>query len=63
MLNHLLRVARDRGFRRVSIETGAVPAFAPARSLYAGAGFTVCEPFGDYHPSVNSTFMTLTFTE
>lgn len=63
MLNHLLRVARDRGFRRVSIETGAMPAFAPARSLYAGAGFTVCESFGDYHPSANRTFMTLTLTE
>jgi putative acetyltransferase len=36
-----------------------MPAFAPARSLYANAGFTVCGPFGDYRPSRNSTFMTL----
>ena len=38
MLDHLLQVARDRGFRRVSIETGSVGAFAPARALYASAG-------------------------
>ena len=34
-------------------------AFAPARALYAGAGFRLCGPFGDYRPSVNSAFMTL----
>ena len=59
MLDHLISVARDRGFRRVSIETGSMPAFAPARSLYASAGFTPCEPFGDYNPSPYSSFMTL----
>jgi putative acetyltransferase len=59
MVQHLLDVARARGFRRVSLETGSMPAFAPARSLYASAGFTPCGPFGDYRPSRNSTFMTL----
>jgi putative acetyltransferase len=59
MVEHLLGVARERGFTRVSIETGSQPAFAPARSLYARAGFEPCEPFGDYTPSPNSTFMTL----
>jgi putative acetyltransferase len=59
MLDHLIGAARDRGFRRVSIETGSMEAFAPARSLYAGAGFEECGPFGDYRPSPNSTFMTL----
>ena len=34
-------------------------AFAPARALYASAGFTTCEPFGGYHFSPNSTWMTL----
>jgi putative acetyltransferase len=33
--------------------------FAPARSLYASAGFEACQPFGDYRPSPNSTYMTL----
>jgi putative acetyltransferase len=60
MLDHLLAVARDGGFRRVSLETGSMPAFAPARSLYASAGFSVCDAFGDYAESANSTFMTMT---
>jgi hypothetical protein len=34
-------------------------AFAPAPSLYASAGFAVCEPDGDYADSDNKTFMTL----
>jgi len=59
MLDHLVGVARDARCRRVSIETGSTPAFAPARSLYARAGFEPCGPFGDYGPSPNSTFMTL----
>jgi putative acetyltransferase len=59
MVGHLIGVARDRGFARVSLETGSMPAFAPARSLYASAGFGLCGPFGDYRPSRNSTFMTL----
>lgn len=59
MLAHLLAAARERGFRRVSLETGSTPAFIPARALYANEGFTACEPFGDYRPSNYSTFMTL----
>jgi putative acetyltransferase len=59
MLDHLVGVARDGGFHRLSLETGSMPAFAPARSLYAAAGFTSCGPFGDYRPSRYSTFMTL----
>jgi putative acetyltransferase len=60
MLEHLLSVARDRGCRQVSLETGTMPAFAPARSLYASAGFSVCGPFGDYSESANKSSMTLT---
>lgn len=59
MLEHLIGVARDQGFDRLSLETGSMPAFAPARSLYENAGFRPCAPFGDYRPSPNSTFMTL----
>jgi putative acetyltransferase len=59
MLEHLIAVARERGYQRVSLETGSMAAFAPARSLYARAGFEVCEPFGDYRASPNSTYMTL----
>lgn len=43
---------------RVSIETGTQAAFAPARALYAQAGFEPCEPFGEYTKNPNSTCMT-----
>lgn len=59
IVEHLVSVARARGFRRVSLETGSMAAFAPARSLYASAGFSPCEPFGDYRASPNSVYMTL----
>jgi putative acetyltransferase len=63
MVDRLLALARERGFRRVSLETGAMAAFAPARSLYAAAGFRPCGPFGDYGTSRNSAFMTLWLTD
>jgi putative acetyltransferase len=56
---HLIGVARHSGYRRISLETGAGPAFAPARRLYASAGFEPSGPFGDYRPSPNSAYMTL----
>ena len=59
MLGHLLELARERGFRRVSLETGTMAAFEAARRLYASAGFTPCPPFADYPTSRNSTCMTL----
>jgi putative acetyltransferase len=59
LVDHLVAVARERGFRRVSLETGAGPAFAPARRLYESANFRPCGVFGDYRPSPNSRCMTL----
>jgi putative acetyltransferase len=59
MVEHLVAVARERGFRRVSLETGAMESFAPARALYERAGFEPCEPFGPYRSSRNSIFMTV----
>jgi putative acetyltransferase len=59
MLDHLVGTARARGCSRVSLETGSMAAFVPARSLYASAGFEICEPFGEYGPSPNSVCMTL----
>lgn len=59
MVAHLLSVARDRGYQRVSLETGSMAEFAPARSLYERAGFRICEAFGDYRASTDSTFMTM----
>lgn len=59
MLTHLMNVARSRGYTRLSLETGSLPGYAPARALYETAGFRPCGPFGVYTSSPNSTFMTL----
>jgi putative acetyltransferase len=59
MVEHLIAVARERGYRRLSLETGSMAEFAAARALYARAGFELCPPFGDYPDSPNSTYMTL----
>jgi putative acetyltransferase len=58
ILAALLGRARERGLRRVSLETGTSDAFAPARRLYTAAGFLPCGPFGDYAPSPYSAYLT-----
>lgn len=60
MLEHILAEARRRGYARLSLETGSMDYFAPARALYARAGFSPCGPFGDYVDDPNSVFMTRT---
>jgi putative acetyltransferase len=62
LVDHLIAEARQRRLSRVSLETGSMAAFAPARALYASAGFEPCGPFGDYRPSANSSFMTLSLS-
>lgn len=59
LLAHLVGLAVDRGYARISLETGSDDHFAAARALYARAGFVECPPFADYAPSDASTFMTL----
>lgn len=59
MLDHLLHTARRRGYSRVSLETGTMAAFEPARRLYERAGFTVCPPYAEYTDSPYSVCMTL----
>lgn len=59
VLEHLLDDARARGVRRVSLETGSMEFFGPARRLYARAGFEECAPFGSYSPDPHSVFMTV----
>jgi putative acetyltransferase len=62
IVRHLVAEAHARGYRRLSLETGSMTAFAPARALYAGFGFVTCAPFADYRPDPNSVFMTLDLT-
>ncbi|MGD1876361.1 MAG: GNAT family N-acetyltransferase [Kiloniellaceae bacterium] len=59
MVEHIIAEARRRGYRRLSLETGATEDFAPARGLYSGFGFQLCDPFGDYALDPFSVFMTL----
>ena len=58
LLDYILGEAARRGYRRLSLETGSMEAFEPARQLYARAGFTYCAPFADYIKDPNSVFMT-----
>jgi putative acetyltransferase len=59
LVEHLLAEARRRGYMRLSLETGSMEFFLPARRLYARFGFTECGPFATYREDPNSKFMTL----
>lgn len=58
VLNHILEEAKHRGYKRLSLETGSMEEFEPARKLYANFGFTYCEPFNGYILDPYSVFMT-----
>ena len=58
MLKHIIDEGLRRRYHRLSLETGAMEAFAPAQRLYESFGFTYCPPFGDYVEDPNSVFMT-----
>lgn len=60
MLSHIVAEALRRDYRRLSLETGSMEAFAPARRLYESFGFVYCAPFADYTDDPNSAFMTRT---
>jgi putative acetyltransferase len=59
VLAEILRLARARGYGRVSLETGTPEGFAPGRRLYERHGFTICPPFADYREDPFSCCMTL----
>ena len=59
MVAHIIAVARSRGYDRLSLETGPMEGFKPARTLYESAGFTYRGPFGDYADDPHSAFMML----
>jgi putative acetyltransferase len=58
MMQHILVEAKNRNYKRLSLETGSMEYFAPARRLYESVGFEYCPPFGDYSEDPNSIFMT-----
>ena len=58
LMRHVLEEAQRRDYERLSLETGSMTAFEPARRLYATFGFEPCGPFADYADDLNSVFMT-----
>jgi len=58
MLAYIIEEAKRRGYQRLSLETGSMDAFEPARRLYESFGFQYCGPFSDYKEDPNSVFMT-----
>ena len=59
MLRHIIDEARRRNYKRLSLETGSMEAFEPARRLYESYGFKQCGPFADYVLDPNSLFMAI----
>ncbi|MDN3612311.1 GNAT family N-acetyltransferase [Vibrio ostreicida] len=58
MLTHAINESAKQGYRQMSLETGSMAFFKPARNLYKKFGFTDCLPFADYGADPNSCFMT-----
>ncbi len=59
LLQHVIDQAKQRGYQRLSLETGSMEYFAAARQLYERFGFTYCSPFADYREDPYSVYMTL----
>jgi putative acetyltransferase len=58
LLEHMIAIARERGYERLSLETGNTSDFAAARALYAKHGFAPCPPFDGYVEDGFSVYMT-----
>ncbi|MUT64639.1 GNAT family N-acetyltransferase [Paenibacillus sp. NEAU-GSW1] len=58
LLEHIIAVAKERGYDRLSLETGTPKSFEPARILYENLGFRYCGPFADYVEDPYSAYMT-----
>jgi putative acetyltransferase len=59
ILDHIIAEARQRGYARLSLETGSGTAFEPALKLYRTRGFTEGGAFGDYEKSPFNQFLHL----
>jgi putative acetyltransferase len=57
ILDEIVRTARQRGYSRLLLETGAGPAFEPAHGLYRRNGFEWSDPFGEYTATDFNVFM------
>lgn len=58
LLRHIFDESLKRGYHQLSLETGSMAFFLPARRLYEKFGFAYCKPFANYTEDPNSVFMT-----
>jgi putative acetyltransferase len=59
ILEHIIAEARQRGYTRLSLETGSGPAFDPALELYRKYGFREGGAFDGYEKSPFNQFLHL----
>jgi putative acetyltransferase len=59
ILDHIIAEARERGYTRLSLETGSGPAFEPALKLYRKYGFAEGGAFSGYEKSAFNQFLHL----
>ena len=59
LLDHLVALARSRGYRRLSLETGSGDDFDPALTLYRKRGFVNGTVFGEYAAGPFNQFLHL----
>jgi putative acetyltransferase len=58
LLRHIVGEAENRGYKRLSLETGNTEPFHPALRLYESEGFVPWGPFAGYQDIPFSSFMT-----
>ena len=58
ILQFIIAEAEARNYVRLSLETGSMDGFQPARAFYESFDFVECGPFGDYTLGPNSVYMT-----
>ncbi|KQV94561.1 GNAT family N-acetyltransferase [Rhizobacter sp. Root1221] len=63
VLNRIIEIAKQRGYKLLSLETGTHPAFLPAQQLYRSAGFQESGPFASYKEDPHSLFMELRLSQ
>lgn len=62
ILDHIVGLARNRGYSALKLETGTGPLFEAAHALYRRYGFAPCTPFAGYVESDFNRFYALELT-
>lgn len=57
LMQHIVKVAQERKYSQLFLETGSTDFFLPAQKLYEKFGFDYCGPFADYELDPFSVFM------